>query len=134
MSDLWKLLTGSLLPIDQKELDRIDGMQHGIDLLHGRGAPHEYLIGLGSRDLRRLAIDATHQHYKGGLYCLLGEALHTETEEKLVAYYHVYPYEQRLFVRPYDMFFDNVTRFGKTRPRFVPLSKISAKTPSFLLT
>lgn len=47
---------------------------------------------------------ATHRHYKGGLYRVVGTALHTETQETLVVYEHVWPHEQRLFVRPIEMF------------------------------
>jgi hypothetical protein len=47
---------------------------------------------------------ATHRHYKGGYYRVIGEALHTETEEVLVIYEHVWPHKPSLFARPKEMF------------------------------
>jgi hypothetical protein len=47
---------------------------------------------------------ATHRHYKGGLYRVIGVALHTETQEKLTVYEHVWPHAPALYVRPETMF------------------------------
>jgi hypothetical protein len=58
---------------------------------------------------------ATHRHYKGGLYRVLGEALHTETQEMMVVYQHVWPYEQHMYVRPAAMFYENL---ADGTPRF----------------
>lgn len=57
---------------------------------------------------------ATHRHYKGGLYKVLGTAEHTETKEILVVYEHLWPHEQRLFVRPLEMF-NEILSDGRTR-------------------
>ena len=58
-----------------------------------------------------------YRHYKGNEYEVLGEATHTETEERLVVYRALYePYA--LWVRPYDMFFETVTVNGEVVPRF----------------
>lgn len=61
---------------------------------------------------------ATHRHYKGGLYRVVGTALHTETKEKLVVYEHLFPHEKQLFVRPADMFYGNIEDGS---PRFAPI-------------
>ncbi|WP_352426955.1 DUF1653 domain-containing protein [Bacillus sp. FSL K6-2865] len=45
------------------------------------------------------------KHYKGGLYKVIGEVIHTETEEKLVTYEDM---NGTLWARPKDMFFGKV--------------------------
>jgi hypothetical protein len=62
-------------------------------------------------------IQGIYRHYKGNEYELLGEALHIETEEKMVVYKEVKP-PHRLWVRPYDMFFEEVEVDGEVIPRF----------------
>lgn len=47
---------------------------------------------------------ATHEHYKGGLYRVLGEARHSETEEWLVVYEQLWPKARGFWVRPREMF------------------------------
>lgn len=63
---------------------------------------------------------ATHVHYKGGIYRVIGTAKHTETEEKLVVYEHLFPHEKSLFVRPEAMFYgtleDGSLRFAPIKP------------------
>ncbi len=62
-------------------------------------------------------IAGKYRHYKGNEYEVLGEGLHTETEEKLVIYKALYePYQ--VWVRPYNMFFEDVIVDGKKAPRF----------------
>lgn len=61
---------------------------------------------------------ASHRHYKGGLYLVIGTAKHSETEELMVVYEHLWPHERGLRVRPAEMF-DDVLEDG-TR-RFAPL-------------
>lgn len=68
---------------------------------------HSRLIGKSDEELRELAPHATHQHYKGGLYRLIGFGKHTETGEELAFYEHLYPYNQAYYARPYEMFNDN---------------------------
>ncbi|WP_337924822.1 DUF1653 domain-containing protein [Bacillus halotolerans] len=55
------------------------------------------------------------KHYKGGLYKVIGEAIHTETEEKLVTYENM---DGILWARPKDMFFGKVIIDGKEIKRF----------------
>lgn len=52
-----------------------------------------------------------YRHYKGVLYRLLMEGVHTETEEEMVVYQGT---DGRVWIRPKQMFFENV----KGRPRF----------------
>ncbi|SCA54969.1 conserved hypothetical protein [Candidatus Terasakiella magnetica] len=56
-------------------------------------------------------------HYKGNEYIVIGVAQHSETAEKLVVYQPQYG-EKALWVRPMDMFLENVTIEGQTVPRF----------------
>lgn len=62
---------------------------------------------------------ATHRHYKGGLYRVIGVARHSETDESLVIYEHVWPHEPSLRARPEDNFHgtleDGTPRFRKLR-------------------
>lgn len=64
---------------------------------------------------------------KGALYRVLNVSLHTETDELLVLYEAVgvdYPHLIEKygiipsFVRPYDMFFEQVELNGELKPRF----------------
>lgn len=58
-----------------------------------------------------------YRHYKGNEYEIIGIGAHTETEEKLVIYKALYePY--KIWLRPYDMFFETVTINDKEIPRF----------------
>jgi hypothetical protein len=49
---------------------------------------------------------ATHRHYKGGLYRVTGVARHSETEEPMIVYEHLWPHERGLWVRPAEIFGD----------------------------
>lgn len=63
-------------------------------------------------------------HYKNKPYRFHGAAWHSETQEKFVLYENLYPNELGpMWVRPYDLFFENVELNGATIPRFreVPL-------------
>ncbi|MFQ3176154.1 MAG: hypothetical protein ACJAYB_001039 [Psychromonas sp.] len=59
-----------------------------------------------------------YRHYKGGLYRVENIATHSETEEKMVVYRPLYS-EQALWVRPLDMFIEEVEIEGKKQPRFM---------------
>jgi GNAT superfamily N-acetyltransferase len=59
------------------------------------------------------------KHYKNKPYRYLGIARHSETLEELVLYETLYPNELgKLWVRPKEMFFEDVTIEGKVQPRF----------------
>lgn len=50
----------------------------------------------------------TVQHFKGGLYKIVAIGINTETEEKMVVYQSLK--DQRVWIRPYDMFISKVDR------------------------
>jgi hypothetical protein len=56
-------------------------------------------------------------HYKGNEYKVIGCARHSETDEQLVVYQPMYG-EGGLWVRPKDMFMEEVEIEGMKRPRF----------------
>jgi hypothetical protein len=58
----------------------------------------------------------TYQHYKGGVYLKIAEAIHSETDEVMVVYTSVF--SGKVFVRPKDMFYEDVEIDGKAVPRF----------------
>ena len=58
-----------------------------------------------------------YRHYKGKDYEVLGVARHSETEEWLVVYRCLYG-DQSLWVRPLELFEDEVTVEGRTVKRF----------------
>ncbi|MCQ2204466.1 MAG: DUF1653 domain-containing protein [Bacteroidales bacterium] len=60
------------------------------------------------------------QHYKGNYYRIIGEAKHSESLEPMIVYQALYK-DMALWVRPKDMFFENVTLpNGQVVPRFRP--------------
>ncbi len=67
-----------------------------------------------------------YQHFKGGLVEVVAVAHHSETLEEMVVYKCLY--ESRSFgkgsvwVRPKQMFLENVTVDGKEMPRFKLIS------------
>lgn len=58
-----------------------------------------------------------YRHYKGKYYQVLGVAKHSETLEELVVYQPQYG-DFGLWVRPLEMFLEDVEIEGKTIPRF----------------
>lgn len=63
-------------------------------------------------------VGGIYRHFKGNLYRVEGIARHSETREEMVVYRALYG-EYGLWVRPLAMFEEEVTRDGKTFPRFV---------------
>ncbi len=61
-----------------------------------------------------------YRHFKGNEYEVIGIAKHSETLEDMVIYRALYG-EKELWVRNAQNFFGNVTRDGKTFPRFTYL-------------
>jgi hypothetical protein len=61
---------------------------------------------------------ATHRHYKGGLYRVVGVAKHSESLEPMTLYEHLWPNPPALWVRPKDKF---EGRIEDGRLRFTPL-------------
>lgn len=67
------------------------------------------------------ACGATHRHYKGGWYRVLHQATHTETGEAMVVYEHLWPHENRVFVRPALLFYGTVGVEPNIKLRFEPV-------------
>ncbi|MFZ2289543.1 MAG: DUF1653 domain-containing protein [Halopseudomonas yangmingensis] len=63
-----------------------------------------------------------YRHYKGQDYQVLGIARHSETEEVLVVYRTLYG-NFDLWVRPLDMFTQDVELDGERLPRFTFVSE-----------
>ena len=61
--------------------------------------------------------EGTYKHYKGTLYIVKGMARHSETEEWLVIYHSVAK-PTELWVRPYQMFVEQLLIDGSYVPRF----------------
>ena len=62
-----------------------------------------------------------YRHYKGSEYMVLGTAQHSETGEELVVYQSLA--DDKLWVRPKDIFLQFVHVNGKKVPRFKYISK-----------
>ena len=62
-------------------------------------------------------INARYRHFKGKEYQVVGVAKDSETLQEMVVYRQLYG-DGGLWVRPLAMFEENVTRDGKTFPRF----------------
>ncbi len=58
-----------------------------------------------------------YEHYKKNRYQVLGVAVHSETLEELVIYKALYG-EGLTWVRPLDMFFEEIEYEGKKQKRF----------------
>lgn len=63
-----------------------------------------------------------YQHYKGNFYEVIGVAKHSETLEELVVYRALYG-EGGIWVRPLEMFTENVEIGGSQIPRFKYVGK-----------
>lgn len=66
---------------------------------------------------KTIVIDGLYEHYKGFRYKVLSIARHSETLEELVVYQALYG-EKGIWVRPLEMFLENVNVNGKLQPRF----------------
>ncbi|MHB8442774.1 MAG: DUF1653 domain-containing protein [Patescibacteria group bacterium] len=60
-----------------------------------------------------------YKHYKGNYYLIIGVAKHSETLEDVIIYVPLYkPENTAMWVRPINMFFENVKVREKIIPRF----------------
>lgn len=57
-------------------------------------------------------IKRIYKHYKGDLYLVEDVGYNSETGEKMIIYRSLYE-EGKLWIRPYDMFFDEVNKNGQ---------------------
>ncbi len=71
--------------------------------------------------MQDLKINATYKHYKGNLYKVIDIVRHSETLEELVLYKPLYvsrDFPNQMWVRPIEMFLEEVEINGKKIPRF----------------
>jgi len=68
--------------------------------------------------MRKEIKSGKYRHYKGNFYQVEGVALHSESEEEMVVYRPLYG-DRSLWVRPLDMFFEEVEVDGQKQARFV---------------
>lgn len=97
---------------------------------------HSALLGIPDLELRLRAGDATHQHYKGGLYRRLPPVKDSVTGKQLmyrsprspvIVYEHCYPYERELWARSEAEWDEEVEWYdGVRRPR---LRELGVMTP-----
>lgn len=62
--------------------------------------------------MNELKIKGIYRHFKGDLYLIEDIAYHSETMEKMVVYRALYG-DNKLYVRPYDMFIEEVNKQGQ---------------------
>ena len=67
--------------------------------------------------MNTLVVGGRYRHYKGNEYTVLGVARHSETLEEMVIYRAEYG-ERGVWVRPKEMFLEEVSVAGKTVFRF----------------
>ena len=75
------------------------------------------------KDAVQTILPGRYRHFKGNEYEVVGIARHSETEEPLVVYRALYG-EGGLWVRPAEMWNEQVNRDGKTYHRFYRLDSI----------
>lgn len=63
-----------------------------------------------------------YRHFKGNYYYLLGTASHSETLAEMVVYQALYG-EEKLWVRPAEMWDEWVERDDYRGPRFIPVAE-----------
>lgn len=66
----------------------------------------------------------TYQHYKGGIYIKLCEAIHSESKETLVIY--VCSVGGQIYARPKSMFYEQVKKDNYKGPRFIVIPPVVA--------
>jgi cyclomaltodextrinase / maltogenic alpha-amylase / neopullulanase len=62
-------------------------------------------------------MNSIYKHFKGNHYEVLYTAKHSETLEEYIVYKALYG-EEKIWVRPKEMFFENVVFNGESVPRF----------------
>ena len=75
------------------------------------------------KDAVQTIVPGRYRHFKGNEYEVVGIARHSETEEPLVVYRALYG-EGGLWVRPAEMWNEQVNRDGKTYHRFYRIDSI----------
>ena len=62
--------------------------------------------------MRKIKINKIYKHFKGDYYLVEDVAIDSETDEKMVVYRTLYG-ESKLYVRPYNMFLEEVNKNGQ---------------------
>ena len=62
--------------------------------------------------MEKLKIKGVYKHFKGDLYLVEDIVYNSETCEKMIAYRALYG-DNKVWVRPYDNFFDEVNKNGQ---------------------
>lgn len=70
-----------------------------------------------STSANSIVVGGLYEHYKGFRYKIIAVARHSETIEELVVYQALYG-EGGVWVRPLNMFVENIVINGKSLPRF----------------
>lgn len=67
-----------------------------------------------------------YRHYKGAYYVVYGTVRHSETEELLVLYRTDYQdnNDESHWVRPFNMFIENILIDGVVKPRFEFIERV----------
>jgi hypothetical protein len=63
-------------------------------------------------NMKEIKINGIYKHFKGDYYIVLDIAHHSETQEKMIIYRALYN-DNKLWVRPYDTFFEEVNKNGQ---------------------
>ena len=58
--------------------------------------------------MRELKIKGIYRHFKGNLYLVEDVAIHSETREKYVVYRGLYGNTEEVYIRPLEMFLEEV--------------------------
>lgn len=82
----------------------------------GAGMNQETLQDFSSL-ARSVQPGSIYEHYKGMRYKILGVGRHSESLEEMVVYQALYG-DGDIWVRPLNMFLENVTINGELKPRF----------------
>ena len=83
-------------------------------------AAYDTIFSMSNIELSKKARSLTlgiYEHYKKKRYIVLGVVVHSETLEELVLYKAMYG-KRLKWVRPLDMFLENIEVEGKIIPRF----------------
>ena len=73
--------------------------------------------GLGVPNGRKIVLGGHYKHFKGGDYVVLNVAKDSETLEEMVVYMQIYD-KPTVWVRPLNMFLEDVDDHGNVKPRF----------------
>lgn len=71
---------------------------------------------------RTIKVNTKYKHFKGNEYLVLYIAKHSETLEEIVVYQALYG-ERGIWVRPLEMFLENIERDGLMLNRFEEIAE-----------